>query len=73
MMFVLFLTLNNGMSFVLTNLICDESTVLIEICRLSVFALSWEEKFGVISILSARSPNPLNGLVIRILNLYLYG
>ena len=44
MIFVLFLTLNSIISFVMTNVICDASTILIEKCRFSVLALSWEKK-----------------------------
>ena len=46
MMFVLLLTLNNIVSYVITNVICDESTIYVEMCRFSVFALSMEEKFA---------------------------
>ena len=46
MMFVLLLTLNNIVSYVITNVIYDESTIYVEMCRFSVFALSWENKFG---------------------------
>ena len=45
-MFVLLLNLNSVVSFVLTNVIYDESTIYVEMCRFSVFALSWEEKFA---------------------------
>ena len=46
MMFVLLLTMNNIVSYVITNVICDESTIYVEMCRFSVFALSMEEKFA---------------------------